>query len=262
MRRSAPPIRSCGMSSSSGPMSAMPSGAARAAGRGQGGSPRRRSRRRPEHVRDRPLRLGQRSRHGGAVSGADRPARRARGRRIVDEHLRRGPLSDARRPRWSRMRERPQRRRACRALGPARCGRRAAEAGRHAGKEAPEPRLGLCHDEIRAGTADAHRCAAPTAWRAWRCGCSMSTGRVRRFQSLYRRARDLRLAPAERRAAAGLRGWRAAARLRACRGRGTRLRAGAGGAGGRGRSSTSAAAATSRIARSASARRARWAGRI
>ncbi len=46
-------------------------------------------------------------------------------------------------------------------------------------------------------------------------------------EPLYRRAGDLRLAAGERAAADGLRGWRAAARLRACRGRRARLPPGA-----------------------------------
>ena len=41
--------------------------------------------------------------------------------------------------------------------------------------EAPDPRLGLCADEIRAGTPHADPRLRPTAWKAWLCACGTST---------------------------------------------------------------------------------------
>ena len=111
-------------------------------GRRRGHPPRRRGRRRPEHVRGRALRLGQRLRHRRPVPAADRPAGAARRRRLVDEHLRRGPL-----PRRGRRARRGCRARAARdagaTLGPGRRAGPPARAGADARVEAPDPRLGL-----------------------------------------------------------------------------------------------------------------------
>ena len=75
----------------------------------------------------------------------------------------------------------------------------------------------------------------PTAWRAWRCGFQRLRPRPGALQPLHRRARDLRLAPAQRPAADDLRGRPAAPRLRACRGRRAAFVAGARAAAGAGR---------------------------
>ena len=92
-------------------------------------------------------------------------------------------------------------------------GRRAHPDG-DAGMEAAESRLGLCADQVCSGAADAHGRAG--LWNAGRGAASVQRlwagpGAV---QPLHRRARHFRVAPAEPRAPAGVRGRGAAARLR------------------------------------------------
>ena len=70
---------------------------ARARRRRRGVPSRRPGRRRPEHVRDRGLRRRQRARHRDPAPAALAAAGRAAGRRLVDEHLRRGALPRCRR---------------------------------------------------------------------------------------------------------------------------------------------------------------------
>ena len=89
--------------------------------------------------------------------------------------------------------------------------------------EAPGARLGLCADQIRAGAADAHRRAGLRHGSRGAAALQRLRPGPGALQSLYRRARDLRLAAAQRPASDGLRGWPAAPRFRACRGRRARL---------------------------------------
>ena len=222
------------------------------AGGRPGRAPRGRGRRRPEHVRGRPLRLGQRSRHRRAVPAADRPApvRRvvvASSMSIYGEGLYR----DRRRRAASRTRcARPRRRRRAAGTRSTRRGSRCVPVPTPE-IEAPDPRLGLRAHEVRAGAPDAD--AGPRLRHGGRGAAAVERLRAGpgALESLYRRAGDLRLAPAQRPAADDLRGRRAAARLRPCRRRRRRpscwrssIRRPPG------RSSTSAAARTARSPRS------------
>ena len=190
----------------------------------RGRPPRRRGRRRPEHVRGRPLRLGQRLRDRGPVPAAHRQSGSARGRRIIDEHLRRGALPHRRR--------RP--RRGCRAraagrsggsVGPRRRARAPARSGADPRVEAPCPRLGLRARQIRPGAPHADAFAGLRHGRRGAAAVERLRPRPGALEPLHRRARDLRVAAAQRQAADDLRGRPSAPRLRPCRGRRPRFRA-------------------------------------
>ncbi len=85
------------------------------------------------------------------------------------------------------------------------------------GVEAPGPRLGLRAQQIRAGAPDADARAGLRHGRRGAAAVERLRPRPGALEPLHRRARDLRLAAAQRPAADDLRGRPAAPRLRPCR---------------------------------------------